>query len=324
MTRISLVATGGTIASRQTGGGLVAKASGAELLAGLGPDALPVGAEVSALDVGLRQSFALTLDDMHVIARAVLDECAAGADGVVVTHGTDSMEETSFLIDLLHEGETPVVVTGAQRAFDAPGADGPRNLRDALACAAGTQHRGQGALVAFDGLVLPARGVRKVSTSELAAFANASVSAGPDAARSTIPGAAEALRGRELPPVAVVAAVPGGRGEAVRDALGHRPAGLVLQALGIGNVTPEDAAAVGEAVAAGVIVLVTSRVQTGAVRPVYGNGGGVALEKAGAIFAGELSTWQARVLLSVCLALAPESGTAASLVRDWLAGHASG
>ncbi len=320
--RIALVATGGTIASRETPDGLVADVSGAGLLDALGEDRLPEGADVTVTDVGVRGSFALTLDDMHAVARAVLDACAAGAEGVVVTHGTDSLEETAFLVDLLHEGQAPVVVTGAQRAFDAAEADGPDNLALALETAASPSARGHGVLVAFGGKVLPARGVRKVETMELAAFANPSRPGLDDAARSTLPGAAPQLAGTSMAPVSIVAAVPGGTGEAVRDAVRHRPAGIVFQALGIGNASVEDAAAVGEAVAAGIPVLVSTRVLRGAVRPVYGNGGGKALEQGGAVFAGDLSTWQARVLLSVALALTP-GPDAAQTVADWVARHTS-
>lgn len=316
--RIALVATGGTIASRKTEGGLVANVSGAELLAALGTDRPPEGADLSVVDVGTRGSFALTLDDMHDIAQAALDECAAGADGVVVTHGTDSLEETAFLIDLLHDGEAPIVVTGAQRAFDHPEGDGPGNLALALATAARPDLRGRGVLVAFGGGVMPARGVRKVDTWELAAFANHARPEPDDAARSTLPDAKEHLSGMPLSRVAVVATVPGGAGDAVRDALVRKPAGIVFQALGIGNASLEDAAVVGEAVASGVPVLVTSRVQHGSVRPLYGHGGGMALAKAGAVFAGDLSTWQARVLLSVCAALTP-GPAAAQQVAAWLA-----
>lgn len=316
--RLTLVATGGTIASRSTAGGLVAAATGAELLAVLGPERLPGGTQVRAIDIGLRASYALTLDDMHTIARAVLDECRAGAAGVVVTHGTDSLEETAFLIDLLHEGDTPVVVTGAQRPFDAPDGDGPGNLAHALGCAAASSHRGAGVLVAFDGKLMPARGVRKVSSVDLAAFANESGRVSPTRARSALPGAAARMVGESLARVSVVAAVPGGTGEAIRDAASHRPAGIVLQALGIGNVSIEDAAAVGDVVASGVPVVVTSRVWGGPVRPVYGNGGGKALEEAGAVFAGDLSTWQARVLLSVCLTLDGGAGGMRALA-DWIA-----
>lgn len=314
--RITLVATGGTIASRSTHAGVAANVTGRQLLDTLDAGRLPPGADITVVDVGTRGSYALTLDDMHTIARAALAACADGADGVVLTHGTDSLEETAYLTDLLHEGNAPIVVTGAQRPFDDPAGDGKDNLEFALACAASAQLRGRGVVVAFNGAVLPACGVRKVDTTGLAAFANVWRPDPEVAPRACLPGAERALSGISLPPVAVVATVPGGTGQGLRDAVSHGPAGIVLQAVGIGNASPEDAAAVADVVTAGVPVLVTTRVQQGVVRAVYS--GGKSLEEAGAVFAGHLSTWQARVLLSLVRAVTPD-GDVGAIVTRWLA-----
>lgn len=317
---VELLATGGTIASRHTDAGVVASVTGDELLDALGT-ALPRGLTVKAEDLGLRGSYALTLDDMKAIADAVIRLCVSGADGVVVTHGTDSMEETAFLTDLLHEGDQPVVFTGAQRPFDDPEGDGPANLALAISAAADPRNRGRGVLVAFADTLLPAVGVRKVATEARRAFANPMQDGQTPWTRGCIARAAEGVAGTSLAPVAVVAAVPGGDGRAIRDACTHAPAGIVLQALGIGNVSLQDAEAVAEATAAGIPVLVTSRVQQGQVKAVYGNGGGVALEEAGATFAGALSTWQARILLSVALTRSPSTGLDDAIT--WLRHHAT-
>lgn len=318
---VDLVATGGTIASRHTDAGVVASVSGAELLAAIDPRVLAQTVKLNAIDLGLRGSYALTVDDMKAIADTVIQRCEAGAQGVVVTHGTDSLEETAFLIDLLHAREQPVVLTGAQRPFDDPESDGPTNLALAIATAADVTNQGNGVQVAFAGNVFPAIGVRKVSTEDLAAFANPlRNNAAPRGSRGFLQGAAQALADQTLAPVTVVAAVPGGDGTGVRDAAGHRPAGIIFQALGIGNSSIGDAKAVAEATAEGIPVLVTSRVGHGEVRAVYGNGGGKALEQAGAVFAGELSTWQARILLSVCLTLSASNGL--NIAESWIREHA--
>lgn len=317
---ISLLGTGGTIASRQTEQGVVAQVRAAELLASVDSDLLPDGLEVATRDVGTRPSFAFRLADMRGIAEHVLEEIEHGADGVVVLHGTDSMEETSFLVDLMHDGRQPVVFTGAQRPFDSPNGDGAPNIARALSVAASPESRDRGVMVVFDRRVWPARHVRKVHTVDADAFAVVGsepldLNVPSTLARSTLVGARAALSA-DVPRVDVVALTPGGDGSAVRDAVVRGPAGLVIQALGVGNASPEDAAAIGDAVRDGVAVVLTTRVVSGAVHPIYGGGGGADLLNAGVLFAGRMSTPQARVLLATTLATSPGHSLAA--FGDWL------
>lgn len=124
---LALIATGGTIASRETAAGAVASVQGRDLLdaaAHLLPSHLDP-TEIDVRNVDTKSSFALTLPDMLGIVTACFDAVAAGARGVVVTHGTDSMEETAFMADLLHHDPAPIVVIGAQRTFDAETPTGP-------------------------------------------------------------------------------------------------------------------------------------------------------------------------------------------------------
>jgi len=121
---VSVLATGGTIASRSDGGGAAtARDAGADLVARLD---LPPGIEVRVQDVFTVSGFRMTLDRVHTLARAVAAQLRdPDVTGVVVTHGTDTMEETAFFLDLFHDDDRPVVLTGAQRAADAPDGDGP-------------------------------------------------------------------------------------------------------------------------------------------------------------------------------------------------------
>jgi L-asparaginase len=308
--RVHLLATGGTIASRRTDDGLSATTPAAELLAAAGP--LP-GLEVTVSDLTTVPSFALTGADVRGLLRAVRERLADGIDGVVVTHGTDTMEESAFLADLVHDDPRPVVFTGAQRPFDAPAPDGPANLADALRVAADPAARDLGALLAFDGLVFAARGVRKVETLRGAAFG--APGRGPvlrvaggavvPLGRPPRPPALPLDLAADLPRVDVVACAQGSDDALLRAAVAAGAAGVVLEAFGAGNVPPPVAAAAAELVAGGVPVLVCSRVPSGPVAPLYA-GGGASLARDGALFGGDLSPWQGRLLLAAALALDPQ------------------
>src|SRR4051794_6037034 len=109
-------------------------------------------------------------DALALCRRAV--EVARDGTPVVVTHGTDLLEEVAFLCDLLHDADAPIVFTGAMRTASAPGADGPANLHAAVAVAAAAAARGLGVLVAFAGAVHAARFVRKADSTSVDAFAS--------------------------------------------------------------------------------------------------------------------------------------------------------
>lgn len=320
MPRTRLIATGGTIASRRSPQGLLSGAQGAELLAAAGLD----GAGVEVEDIGSRGSYAFTLRDLTGLAgrvRAALDD---GVDGVVVTHGTDTMEETAFLLELVHDDARPVVLTGAQRPFDSTAPDGPANLAAALQVAASPHARGLGVLLAFDGLAWQARGVRKTETLASGAFSapgrGAALRIAPDSVlplsrqRRGTPFRLDLERG--LPRVDVVPLYVGVDDALLHAAVAAGARGVVLQALGAGNAPPSVTESVAQLVARGIPVLVTSRVTAGPVSPLYAGGGGADLARAGAVFAADLSPWQARLLLSAALAGATDDpGTA---VSEWL------
>jgi L-asparaginase len=169
---VVLLATGGTISSRGsgTGGAAVASDTGEQVFASLG---VPAAHPVRVVDVFRKGSYLLTVDDMIAICVRIRQALAdPQVLGVVVTHGTDTMEETSYLVDLVHDDPRPVVFTGAQQAADAEAPDGPGNLSRAIAVAGSPQTRGSGVLLAFAGTIFPAAGVRKSHTTRLDAFAN--------------------------------------------------------------------------------------------------------------------------------------------------------
>lgn len=322
---VVLLATGGTIVSRNTPeyGATLASDGGSELAesAGLGSEVA-----VKVVDVMRTGSYALTFDDMLEICAAIREGLAdANTVGVVVTHGTDTMEESAYLADLLHNDERPVVFTGAQRPADHPAPDGPANLRQAVAVAASSSAREQGVLVVFNGTVFRATGVRKIHTADLQAFGNPDVGpVGTVSPEGEVELAAPIRRpvpfswptSGTAPRVDVVACHPGADGSLLRAALEAGSSGIVLQATGNGNANRRILAVVEETVRKGVPIITSTRVHAGAVTPVYGAGGGKDLEAAGAIPAGMLKPAQALTLLQLLIQLRTLPAGIADVFRE--------
>lgn len=325
MNRVVVLSTGGTIASRPNHQGGNVAVDGAQALLDRisGIPAVPVEAE----DILCMGSYLLTPQNMLDIARSIRRALRDPAVlGVVVTHGTDSMEETAFLADLVHDGCRPVVFTGAQRAASAPDSDGPRNLADAISVAACPQAAGHGVLVVFDGSVFPARGVRKSHTLASAAFTapdsgpvgqvragSVSMSALPSRARPFDLAALD-LRGIR---VDIVACYPGADATALDAAVGAGAQGVVLQGTGAGNANHAVCEAVARSTRVGVVVALSTRVSAGTVVGLYGDGGGADLLAAGAIPVGTLRPSQARMLLLALLGRDSDPVRVAAALRAW-------
>lgn len=247
----------------------------------------------------------LSCADALLVARAALEETAAGR-GVVITHGTDTIEETAMLCDVLHGRPEPIVLTGAIRPSSAAGADGPANLLDAVAAAGAPQTAGLGALVAFAGELHAARAVRKVSSVSPAAFGSPATGPVGGVAEGRVRIAARPLRPAEpLPvPAALDARVPivptylGDDGSGVRAALRDGADAIVFVALGAGHVAPPVLAALREAAAA-VPVALTVRPERGMLLyETYGFEGAEGdLRDSGALPAAALSPQAARMVL---------------------------
>ncbi|MQS16664.1 asparaginase [Streptomyces kaniharaensis] len=325
MGRIVVISTGGTIASRWQGSGFAADAQGTDVLA---TASVPRGVTVQVVDLFSVNSARLTTAHQLTLLRTIREVLAdPGVDGIVVTHGTDTLEESAFLLDLYHDDPRPVVLTGAQRPLDAPDGDGPRNLHDALLTAASVRDRG--VLVVFAGQVHAARGTVKLQTLAVDAFGDpsgahiAKVEAGRIVARRQ-PERPAPLSFPEipdaLPRVDIVMHHCDGDPLLLNASVAAGAQGIVLVATGAGNATPEIVAAVASAVSRGVLVAVTTRVPAGPTAEIYTHGGAVDLAAAGAVLTRTLRAGQARIAVLAATLATTEPAERADVLRHALGG----
>lgn len=315
---IHLLFTGGTISMQRDpeAGGNV-PAHGGEALVGLAPDLRRLGpfriedwSRIPACHMGPDRLWALRERVREIVS-------SGEARGVVITHGTDTIEETAYLLDRTLEPQVPVAITGAMRTSSDDGWDGPRNLTDAATVAGSAESVGRGALVAFNGALFAGRTVAKMHATDVNAFS--APHAGPvgevagGRVRYVAPSSA---RPRPLEPakgltarVALVPMVIGDDG-ALLDLARQSHDGAVIVAFGSGNVPPGAVPAIGRWLDEGKPVVLASRCPFGEVTPLYAfDGGGARTVAMGAIPAGPRTPSQARMELAISLSAgAPYGG----------------
>ncbi|HZM84035.1 MAG TPA: asparaginase, partial [Candidatus Limnocylindrales bacterium] len=264
----------------------------------------------------------VTLADVVELARQIPAAVAEGADGIVVTQGTDTIEETSFLLDLYHQGDEPVVVTGAMRNPSLAGPDGPANLLGAIVTAAHPATAGLGALVVFADEIHAARRVRKTHSMNIDTFK--SPNGGPIGyVVEGVPIVHNHLPHRlnvppptieTLPKVGIIPIALGDEGELL-EGIESKVDALVIAAMGVGHV-PDRLVPRLEELAAGMPVVLASRTAAGPVlRKTYGFAGSERdLNARGLMPAGYLDPYKVRVLLIAALAAQADRARIAAAV----------
>lgn len=309
---IHVVNTGGTIASRyrEQAGGWVSDASAQDLVATI-PE-IAEHADLHLVEHSQVNGYRIDTSTVVALARRVRALVARDdVDGVVVTHGTATLEETAYMLDLLVASDKPVVITGAQRRFDDAGADGPMNLLSSVRAAADSSSSGRGVLAVFDSRIFPARDVIKVHTHSLAAFAARDGGPIGHASRDGVHYFARPDRRPTFDVedvarnVQLVKLVQGGNDLLLRACVDGGVDGIVIEGISSGHANDPAAAAIQDALTRGIPVVIVPRILFGGnnVKGTrYAQPGAVhSLIEAGAIAGGFLSGLKARILLMVAL-----------------------
>jgi L-asparaginase len=312
--RVDLLAAGGTIATLDDGGAATGRPTlNAEALARSVP-ALGEVADLRTAQFMQRFSPSITFADLLGLRDEIGVRVEDGSAGIVITQGTDTIEETAFALDLLCPWRAPVVLTGAMRRPSAPGTDGPANLLAAVQVAASAVAGGLGVLVVFNDEIHAARFVSKTHTSKPSAFQSRIIgpigwlSEGHPVIVSRPVGrfSLSVPSDARVPPVALIRAALDDDGRILRSLAAQGFRGAVIEGFGGGHVTPPMVTAI-ERLATEMPVVLASRTGSGELlRSTYRyRGSETELLEIGAIPAGILDGLKARILLSLCLAADP-------------------
>ena len=309
MTKVLLIATGGTIAMRKDEAGKVVPAvSGHELLESLPEISQQAEWEicdfsnVASCNMDPTRMGSLALEvERHFLSDPLLK-------GIIITHGTDTLEETAYFLDVTINDSRPIILTASQRDASESDSDGPRNLSNAMRIALDPRAVDRGVVIALNEEIHAARDVRKLHTNHVDAF-----NSGDKGALGSID-TGEVIWHRKpeqtvklgipktLAKVAICKVYTGMPSNILRTLIQDDTEALVIEAFGRGNLPPILMQEISEIVAKGVPVVITSRCLFGRTAPVYGYpGGGADLERVGAWFSADLSTEKVRLFLSIAL-----------------------
>jgi L-asparaginase len=251
----------------------------------------------------------MTQNEMLILMNKIKQKINEGSiDGVVITHGTDTLEETAYFLDLTIAADIPIVLTGAMRSSNEIGSDGPYNLISALKTAASDEARGKGVLVVMNDEIHTAENVTKTHTSNVATFQSPQYGPiGLVTKRGVFFHHAPTDRShyevKEISKQVLLLKAYAGMDDHIFTALDKIPFdGLVVEALGQGNLPPKTVPAIQRLLQRGVPIVLVSRCFNGIAQDIYGyEGGGKHLKEMGIIFSNGLNGQKARLKLLVTL-----------------------
>lgn len=306
MKRIVIINTGGTIAmSEDQTTGKVSPSSANPLTRK--SSAFSSLALLEVVDLFHMPSPHMTPTDMMALAHWIQSNAIA-YDGVVVTHGTDTLEETAYFLELVLDLTIPIVLTGAMRSINEVGSDGLANLRSAILVAASEQSCDKGVLVVMNEEIHTATYVTKTHTTNLATFQTPTFGPNGLVSKNQVIYFQKMLRSEHYPVhaltkrVALLKAYTGMEPDLIAAIGTSGYAGLVIEGLGAGNMPPETVNAIDHLIAEGIPVVMVSRAFNGVTEDVYDyDGGGKQLYQKGVIFTQGLSGVKARLKLLVLL-----------------------
>ena len=314
MSHIKLLTTGGTIASKrdpETGLQQTGLISGEELAEKLN---LHENINISVEEIIKVSSSAITFENLITIKDAVLNAFEDDdVDGIVITHGTDTLEETSYFLSQVIPAGKAVVVTGSQRGPELIGTDAYANLQDSITLAADADAAKIGVSVLFNSKIFMPRFVKKISAMNVDGFGGGGTGYlglvdGHDVKIYQHPAHSNTYNVEgQLPEVDIIKCALGTDAKFIDCAIDHKVAGLVIETMGRGHANDFVAAGVKRAVDAGIKVVITSASDEGDVKVAYDFSGGISkFEKDGAVKGGSYDSKKARLKLAVMMAAGEE------------------
>jgi len=307
--KIAVFFTGGTICMRvdEGFGGIVPALSAKQILETI-PD-IDELAEVEVIEFGHYPGPHMTPEIMFDLSKQITNYVERDdIHGIIVTHGTDTLEETAYFLDCTVNTEKPIIVIGAMRNSSEPDWDGPRNLRDALILAGSPDASGYGVLLCLSDSINAASEATKTDTNQLNTFASFDFGPIGRIVNGTVMMYRKPVRRESFAMTHVPQHVPllkcyaGMDAMLITCALEHGAKGLVIEAFGVGNVPPSVYYALKQAVESGIPIVLTSRCPVGRIEHIYAyEGAGKHLYDAGIIFADYLNGRKARIKLIAAL-----------------------